>query len=89
MLPQKELPMIDSEARRSEVRNNHIAFKKALPVLLEQSYGKFALFRHEELVGIFESCNDAYVYGSTHFPDGIFSSGHIVTYLFDERGVWI
>jgi hypothetical protein len=65
--------MSEARTRQEAVDRNHAAFGRKLPELLEKHRGKYALLRHEEIVGFYESIVDAQQIGEQLYPDGLFS----------------
>jgi hypothetical protein len=62
------------EQKNIEVRQNYEFFKTMLPSLIEKhGYGKFALLRKKQLIGIFDSADDAIKAARLGFEDGMFS----------------
>lgn len=56
-----------------EIDRNLEAFKAQLPALLEQHKGRYALLRHQEIVGVYDTIRDAQLTGRTFYEDGLFS----------------
>lgn len=65
--------MSDTMTKQETVDRNFDAFKKRLPELLEKQRGKYALLRHEEIVGFYETVSDAHTAGQQIYSDGLFS----------------
>jgi len=59
--------------KQETVDRNFEAFKKRLPELLEKHRGKYALLRHEEIGGFYETVSDAHTAGLQLYGDGLFS----------------
>jgi hypothetical protein len=56
-----------------EIDKNYTFFQSKLPQLLEHHRNRFALLRHQEIVGIYDTVRDAKVTGDKFFSDGLFS----------------
>lgn len=63
----------DRNARQIEVDRNLDAFRSLLPELLQTQPGKFALLRHREIAGFFDTLTDALVAGQKLYSDQLFS----------------
>ena len=63
----------DRNARQIEVDRNLDAFRSLLPDLLQSQAGKFALLRHREIAGFFDTLADALVAGQKLYSDQLFS----------------
>lgn len=61
------------EEQRAEVRTNFATFQAALPELLSQFQGKYAVLRHAKLEGIFDSFAQALDYCGATYSDRLFS----------------
>jgi hypothetical protein len=57
----------------AEVDANFAVFEQELPALLRSHPGKYALYRHRELIEIFDTWADACRAGRRLYPDDIFS----------------
>jgi hypothetical protein len=56
-----------------EVDGNFESFREKLPELLQKERGRYALIRHREIVGIFDTLMDAVTAGKKIFDDRLFS----------------
>ena len=56
-----------------EIDRNLEAFKAQLPALLEHHKGRYALMRHQEIVGVYDTIRDAQLTGRKFYEDGLFS----------------
>jgi hypothetical protein len=65
--------MSEPATRQQEVDRNLEFFKKELPELLETYRGKYALIRHREIIGFYDTVTDAQTTGARFFEDGLFS----------------
>jgi hypothetical protein len=63
----------DRNARQIEVDRNLEAFRVQLSSLLRTHAGKYALMRHQEIVGFFDTLADALVAGQKLYSDQLFS----------------
>ncbi len=61
------------EAQRAEVVANFAAFEAALPDLLRDRLGWYAVFRHQRLVDFFETFPEALAYCISSYSDRLFS----------------
>lgn len=59
--------------RQSEIDQNLDYFLSQLPKLLPQYRGKFAVLRHQKIVGYYDTISDAMSAGNSQYPDRIFS----------------
>ena len=59
--------------RRKEISGNLEFFLRELPNLLPLHRDKFALLRHQKIVGYYETVTDAVSAANTLYPDEIFS----------------
>ncbi len=64
--------MIASQ-KREELRRNYDAFLQALPDLLPDHEGKYALMRHRSVVAYFDSPREALLSGRARYEDDLFS----------------
>lgn len=64
--------MVD-QRKLSELRHNYEAFARALPTLLPDHEGKYALMRHGRLIDWFDRPGDALRSGRERYEDGLFS----------------
>ena len=62
-----------SDALDMEIEKNYRVFRQRLGDLLETHRGKYALLRHEEIVGIYDTVRDSQMTGSRFYGDGLFS----------------
>lgn len=56
-----------------EIEKNFRVFKSLLGRLLAEHRDRFALLRHEELIGVYDTIRDAKITGDRFFPDGLYS----------------
>jgi hypothetical protein len=56
-----------------EIDKNYAFFQSKLSQLLEHHRNRFALLRHQEIVGIYDTVRDAKMTGDKFFTDGVFS----------------
>lgn len=61
------------DARQKTVDKNYAAFRKALPGIMQQQAGRFALMRHAGIVDFFDTAIDAATAGKHLYEDGEFS----------------
>ncbi len=61
-----------------EIEKNLRFFKSKLSTLLENHRGRYALLRHEEIFGIYDTVRDAKITGDNFFDDGLFSIQKII-----------
>ena len=59
--------------RQEQVDLNYQSFLKALPDLIAEHGGKFALMSDGEIIDFYETVGDAYLAGSKIYGDGKFS----------------
>ena len=64
---------VDRIAKEAEIDSNLVFFQEKLPELLAAHRGKYALLRHREIVGIYDTALDAQVTGQKFYADGLFS----------------
>ena len=64
---------LDRTARQIEVDRNLEAFRPQIPELLKTHAGKYALLRHQAIVGFFDTLPDALVTGQKLYTDQLFS----------------
>lgn len=62
-----------ADAHRVEIDRNYDFFQRNLRRFLTDHEGQFALLRHREVVGFFDSVGEAYRAGTGRFPDRLFS----------------
>jgi hypothetical protein len=77
--------MTPREAQRVEVLANYEVFEAELPVLEKTHRGKYAAYRHRQLVAVFDSFDGADQYCSNRFDDRLFSIQEIVSEPLDIR----
>lgn len=63
----------DRNARQIEVDRNLEAFRQRLPDLLSTHAGQYALLRHREITGFFDTLTEALVAGQKLYSDQMFS----------------
>ena len=61
------------DPRQKIIDENYIAFQKALPGIMQQQAGRFALMRHSEIVDFFDTAIDAVTAAKRLYEDGEFS----------------
>jgi hypothetical protein len=71
------------ETQKAEVLGNYEVFKAALPDLIRDHAGRYAAYRHGELVQIFDSFREALAYCADAFSDRIFSIQEITAEAID------
>ena len=64
---------VDRTAKQTEIDSNLVFFQEKLPELLAAHPGKYALIRHREIVGIYDTAVDAQITGQKFYTDGLFS----------------
>lgn len=65
--------LVDRNTRQIEVDRNLEFFREMLPELLRTNRGKFALIRHREITGYFDTLMDALIAGQKLYSDQMFS----------------
>ena len=55
------------------IDENYAAFKRALPGIMQQHAGRFALMHNAEIVDFFDTARDAAIAGGHLYEDGEFS----------------
>ena len=65
--------MSEPRNRQQEVDQNFEFFKTRLPELLQTHKGKYALIRHQEIIGFYDTIIDAQTTGARFYQDGLFS----------------
>lgn len=76
--------MSDAEALEMEISRNYDAFMERVPELLaEQLEGQFALIRHRNIEGFYQSAGDAVQAGDQMFSDRLFSVQEVRSKPFD------
>ena len=61
------------DEKQREIDENLAFFRERLPDLLPTNSGKYALIRHREIAGIFDTVTDAQLAGIKLYSDSIFS----------------
>jgi hypothetical protein len=61
------------ESQRAEVRSNYQAFLSDLPRLVLDSQGRYAVYRHQRLIDVFDSFSAAITFGNRMYSDRVFS----------------
>ena len=56
-----------------EIEANLEYFQKELPKVDSANHGKYALIRHQKIVGYYDTVTDAVTAGNTSYSDKIFS----------------
>ncbi len=59
--------------KQEEIDENLKFFRDRLPSLIVDHSGKYALIRHREIMGIYDTVVDAQLSGAKFYDDGIFS----------------
>ncbi|MCX7362674.1 MAG: hypothetical protein NTV97_12565 [Alphaproteobacteria bacterium] len=62
-----------AENRQTEIDRNLAFFLRELPELMSRHAGKYALLRHEEVTGYYDTVADAVAAGNSLYPDQLFS----------------
>jgi len=62
-----------TRTKQEEVDRNFEFFKKELPALLQQHWGKYALIHDQRIVQFYDTIVDANTSGNQLFADGLFS----------------
>lgn len=65
--------MWSKDRQRAEVEGNYEAFEKALPELMAQNPGGYAVYRHRALISVFDSFSSALTYCVSQYSDRLFS----------------
>jgi hypothetical protein len=65
--------MIAARTKQEEVRRNFEFFQRALPKLMADHAGKFALIRDCKIVSFYDTAMDANTAGSQLYADNLFS----------------
>lgn len=60
-------------SKQKEIDLNFEFFQQKLPELMVENRGRFALIRHREIIGFYDTAIDAQTTGEKFFKDGIFS----------------
>lgn len=60
-------------ASQETIDKNYAAFEKALPRIMQQYSGRFALMRNAEIVDYYDTARDAVTAGGRLYEDGEFS----------------
>lgn len=63
--------------RQIEIDGNLAFFLRELPELMPLHAGKYALLRHEEVTGCYDTVADAVAAGNSLYPDRMFSVQHV------------
>ncbi len=61
------------QQKQHEIEANLEFFRTKLPELVQSHREKFALIRHREIIGMFDTALDAQTAGNKLYPDNIFS----------------
>lgn len=61
------------EDQAAEVRGNYEVFQTSLPSLLATHRGRYVVYRHRELIDVFDSFKEAFNYCASAFSDEMFS----------------
>lgn len=77
--------MTSRELQRAEAQANYEAFEAELPSLMERYEGKFAVYRHRQLLEFFDDYSVAEVFGRSRFDDGLFSIQEVTQEPLDIR----
>jgi len=57
----------------AELRSNYAAFRELLPVLLAAHRGEYALLRHGDVIGFYDTLRAALVAGRDAYADDLYS----------------
>ena len=60
-------------ASQATIDKNYAAFEKALPEIIQQNPGRFALMRNAEIIAFYDTARDAITAGQHLYEDGEFS----------------
>ena len=71
------------EKIQAEVDANFEAFQKMLPVLMSREGNRWALMRHGECVGFYDTLRDAHVAARALYDDGLFSVQQVSSAVVD------
>ena len=77
--------MTSRESQRAEVQANYEAFEAELPSLVKRYEGKFAVYRHRQLLEFFDDYSVAEAFGRSRFDDGLFSIQEVTQEPLDIR----
>ena len=58
---------------QDEIDANLEVFRREKPNLLAENHGKYALLRHQEFAGFYDTIQDAVTAGDSAYNDGLFS----------------
>jgi hypothetical protein len=78
-----DLVRISRADKQRAIDENFVAFKAALPELLQTHPGEAALLRAKEIVGLYDTILDAQRAGIERFPDQMFSVQEITDEAID------
>jgi hypothetical protein len=59
--------------RQEEVDSNYEYFLQELPKLMESQRGRYALIRHRQITGLYDTAIDAQTAASQLYTDGLYS----------------
>ncbi len=76
--------MTDNALIQEEVDKNYQAFQAALPELLKQHPGEFAVIRHQKVTQFSHSVEGAVRFAVAEYPDGLFSIQEITEATADQ-----
>jgi hypothetical protein len=77
--------MASGESQRAEVQANYEAFESELPSLMKRHKGKFAVYRHRQLLEFVDDYSVAEAFGRSRFNDGLFSIQEVTQESLDIR----
>lgn len=77
--------MASRASQRAEVQANYEAFEAELPSLMKRHVGKFAVYRHRQLLEFFDDYCVAERFGRSRFDDGLFSIQEVTQEPLDVR----
>ena len=60
-------------ANQETIDKNYAAFERALPEIMQQHAGRFALMRNAEIIAFYDTARDAITAGEHLYEDGEFS----------------
>ena len=64
---------VQRDAKMREIQSNLEFFRSKLPELMRTHREKFALIRHREIIGMFDTALDAQIAGNRLYSDNIYS----------------
>lgn len=79
---------MDRNELSREVDRNYDYFQRHISSYLPQESGRFALIRHQEVIGFFDDPGEAAREGAKRFNDGIFSIQEVTDAPIDLGLYW-